>query len=878
MFTRVGPGAPLYSADVPRHRSELEGTRHSIWFVAALGALAALCGTLAVLAALAPVEVNDPVVSWPQAGQMPTSTVVPLSPYRPLQLHATVPCRTLVALDGGGGGEALRTLPADAPNGGGQGLVVAVRDRAVHIEASGSAVLDERLPSDSCNYRVNADAEGLRVTRDGTELLAAPALLVPQVAELVTDARGQDTTGLSVQLHTDDRYNSHPSTLKLILLLAHGITLLVLLTLAWRARAGRVGRMRWPRPAPADAVVLVVSVAWAFLGPVSIDDSWYLLMARNAPAGGYVGNYINMFNSSENPFVLSQYAMQLWGAAGRWGLLWMRLLPVMYGLGTYLLLRVLLASVLQKLLAHKSSLGRRLPWALAVAHLLWWLPYGITLRPEPLVVFGSVLVLLFCEVARRRRSVGVLASATAVAALTLTASPAALVAVAPLFLILSWVWRWLRAAGWLQRLVGVLVLLAAGTAMVPVAFADASLGDVLESTSVRTYYYLAYSWYEENRHYQALLEGPWLARLPVLLTLAVLGAASTAIGLRRGTSGPLHKALLAYAAITLLALLALTPSPSKWVNHFGAVAAPAVVLLTLAMVLSPVPRRARASAAVLAAGLAIAAASVSFAGPNSWRPFSDWGQPFGTHLLFETPEQLRSTAPTLGVLEPRSPFLWLGVVAIGLLWARYRRRPRHRLTADRAVIRSAAWLGVVLALVVFVIAPIRQVPGPSVASVNLRSAQGNGCGLQDSVRLTQHGQSFSAARVIGASPVLADQVSASLWPCANLVSIANGMVQAPAYRIRIGDLLEGATGDNAYLPLNGGSFAAISRTARFVEMTSSLTPPAGVQILPWGHVEEVVYRYPVGLMDVQTTTVRRSGWARLPTLAVKDYTGRDNTL
>jgi len=137
---------------------------------------------------------------------------------------------------------------------------------------------------------------------------------------------------------------------------------------------------------------------------------------------------------------------------------------------------------------------------------------------------------------------------------------------------------------------------------------------------------------------------------------------------------------------------------------------------------------------------------------------------------------------------------------------------------------------------------------------------------------------LSAARVIGASLVLADQVSASLWPCANLVSIANGMVQAPAYRIRIGDLLEVAAADNAYIALNGGSFAAISRTARFVEVPSSLTPPAGVHIPPWGHVEEVVYRYPVGLVDVQTTTVRRSGWARLPTLAVKDYTGRDNTL
>lgn len=48
-----------------------------------IAALALLTGVLGIFAVLAPVIADDPVVSWPRAGQQPTSTVTPLSPYRP---------------------------------------------------------------------------------------------------------------------------------------------------------------------------------------------------------------------------------------------------------------------------------------------------------------------------------------------------------------------------------------------------------------------------------------------------------------------------------------------------------------------------------------------------------------------------------------------------------------------------------------------------------------------------------------------------------------------------------------------------------------------------------------------------------------------------
>lgn len=862
------------------HGAENLGRRRGCWLIAAL---AALCGVLGMLAILAPVEVNDPVITWPQAGQEPTSTLVPLAPYRPLQLDVTVPCRTLAALDPAGV-EALRTLPADAAFGQDQGLVVSSSGGRVRVVASGSTVLEETIPGSTCSYRVQGGADGVAVSRDGTELTRQPALLVPEVAELVTDAQGAAATaGLSVRLHTDARYQSSPSALKLVLLVAHALSLLALLIVGWRVCGGRTRRddrhpgLIRPRLALPDALVVAVSGAWAFLGPVNIDDSWYLLMARNAQASGYVSNYINMFNSSENPFVLSQYLMQGWGSLGGWGLLWMRLLPVMYGLATYALLRLLLATVLGRGLQDRRSLRRRAPWALAIAHLLWWLPYGITLRPEPLIVLFGAAVLLLAELARQRRSVGVLAVATAVAALALTVSPTALVAAVPLVLNLPWLWRWLRAAGWRHRIGAIGLLLAATTAIVPVGFGDATLGDVLEATAIRTYYYLRYPWYDEFRHYESLMEGTWLVRLPVLLTLAVLGAALIAAGPPRGSGGAVSRAIACYATITVLALLALSPTPSKWVNHFGSIAAPATMLLALALLRTPIPRRARVAAGTIGAGLAIAAAAAGFAGPNGWRPFSDWGQPFGNHLGSSV-IQVWSTAPQLGPLQPSSPLLWLIVAGLALWWVHRRRGRGGRpgLTEDRGVLTVAATVAVVLALYVFTYAPLEQYPGPSVASVNASSAVGSGCGLAPHVQVTADGRDGTAAQLLDGHPVFVDQVAAALFPCANLVVAENGMVQTPQYTVRVGDGLEAATQGNAYIEANGGAFSPVSRTATFTELPSRLNPE-GRPTRQWGHVSRVTYSHPVGLFDVQVGTVQRSGWQRLPTLAVKAYTGRDNS-
>ncbi len=992
-----------------------------------IASLALLTGMLGILAVLAPVTVDDPVVSWPRAGQQPTSTVLPLSPYRPLQLTATVPCATLQALDARpAGGEALRTLPADVGPAPGEGLVVATAQGIVSVTASGAEMVQEPLPSGSCSYRVVADAGGVRVSRDDAGLSARADLLVPQVAELATDAV-ERTSGLSVQLHTDARYQSRPTLIKTSLLVGHGLALAVLLVLVCRWWRGAGPGLVRPRRSWADAVVVGVSLVWVVLGPVNIDDSWYLLMARNAMDSGYIGNVIYQFNVTENPFSTSQYMMQAWGAIGAdWSLAWMRLLPLAYGLASYALLRVLVATVLGRVAQRPV-----VPWAVAAAHLLWWLPYGMTLRPEPLIALSTAAVLVLAELARRRRSVGVLATATAVAALAVTISPTGLVAAAPLLLCLPWLWQWWRVADVPGRVAAVLLAGAAASIVIPASFADATLGDVLESVAVHRWYYRQNTWYEEHLHYTNLLasdeRGVWGRRLPVLLTLSVLLAVALGAGRRAGTAGRSGRLLGGTAAITALALVAMTLTPTKWVNHFGAIAAPATALLAAAVIRSPLPRRAGAAAIAIGTAGLVAAASVAFAGPNLWRPLSDWGQPFGNHVLIDTPYLQSLLAPSLGPVALRNPLLWLAVAGVAWWWM----RPRGWPGPDRAVLITATGMGVALMLGVFTIAPLRQHPGASVALMNLRALTGQPCGLASAVQVLAdvkpglgagagaptltgdmraaplpdstlatisapgsppsytmwhddvsggtgigtvqspwyplpsqishgwvvvplRGELTQAQRlavqvgagnpaapdqvwtmplpalghksdwtevpvaladagltaptavrviaqdrvtgpdswlaiaqprlaaprpvtdIIAGRPVFADQVSAGLWPCQDQIAVRNGLVQPPAVRLRVGDGLEGATAHNPVFPDIGGTMLQIDRTAKFIELPAQLAPP-GAPTLGWGHIEEVVYTHPVGLVDLRVHQVRRAGWTRLPTLIGERYTGRAYT-
>ncbi|MBB5154145.1 arabinosyltransferase domain-containing protein [Saccharopolyspora phatthalungensis] len=685
-----------------------------------LAALSGLTILLGLLAMLAPVKADTPVVTWPRSGDTTPSTVLPLSPYRPLDFDATISCETLRTSTA----SALRTHAPNAP-----GLEVAARAGQTRFLVDGKEILADPLRA-KCDYRVLADATGIRVFRDGALLVNRPDLLPPQVSELSTSG---SVNGLKVVLHTDARYESSPTAWKIALLLAHAACLIALLVLAWRRWRGRQSMrgLSIPRPGAADAVMVLVAAGWVVLGPVNMDDGWYLMMARNAGETGYIGNFVYMFNATENPFVLGQYLLQWWGELGGWSLWWMRLVPMFCGLATWALLRIVFATLL-----GRAAKIRAVPWALLVAHLVWFLSYGMSLRPEPVIVVCAAATLLFAEAAYLRHSIGALAVATMFAALAMTASPSGLVAAAPLVLSVPWLLRWLRRQQWSGRIAALLLAVASASVVVPVGFADATLGDVLEATDIHRWYYLAFPWYEEFRHYNTLLNtAGWARRLPVLLTLAIVAVVALASG--RGGMGrdPIRRLLITSAITTAVALVLIAFSPTKWVSHFHAVAAAPTVLLAAALLRSPLPRRAGPVVVGASMLLIIGAISLSFAGDNWWIPFSDAGQRFGEHLNLD--EQTNNLEPHFGPLYLRNPALWIGVALVAYLWAKWRRRHGKlvRLGPDRAVLGVASIGSVLLLIALFCYAPIGQAPGWTVGRSGVQTLFGDGCGLASDVQV-----------------------------------------------------------------------------------------------------------------------------------------------
>jgi hypothetical protein len=378
------------------------------------------------------------------------------------------------------------------------------------------------------------------------------------------------------------------------------------------------------------------------------------------------------------------------------------------------------------------------PWSLLVAHLAWWLPYGLALRPEVFIVPLSAGVMLLAELARRNEVVGPLVPATALAALAITTSPSGLVAAAPVVVALPWLWRWLVAHGWRSRLGVAGAVIAAGTIAIPVGFGDATLGDVLETTAVHSWYYLTFPWYEEWAHYRTMIEtGSWGRRLPVLLTVVLLVVVAIGSGRRSAVGGRIQQDVLATAVTTAVALGLLSFGPTKWVNHFGAVAAPATVLMALCLLRSPLPRRPGALITVASVGLVTGATVLGFAGANVWKPYSDRGQPFGDHndtdLSMLDRERL---SPHIGDLYLSQVGWWLLVAAAAALFVLWRRRVHrrtHGITPERSVLVASSAMLVLLMVAVMLYAPWVQRPGWTVAASQLQALSGKQCGLQNAV-------------------------------------------------------------------------------------------------------------------------------------------------
>src|SRR6478609_1881754 len=226
-----------------------------------------------------------------------------------------------------------------------------------------------------------------------------------------------------------------------------------------------------------------------------------LQMARVAGPAGYMSNYFRWFGSPEDPFgwYYNVFALMTHVSDAS---IWMRLPDLIAGILCWLLLsREVLPRLGPAVAASKPAV-----WAAGLVLLAAWMPFNNGLRPEGQIALGSLITYVLIERAIISGRMTPAALAITTAAFTLGIQPTGLIAVAAL---LAGGRPLLRILVRRHRLVGtwplVLPLLAAGTVVLTVIFADQTLATVLEATRIRTEFCLNQAAYTENLRYYYLI-------------------------------------------------------------------------------------------------------------------------------------------------------------------------------------------------------------------------------------------------------------------------------------------------------------------------------------------------------------------------------------
>ncbi|MEJ2871490.1 arabinosyltransferase domain-containing protein [Actinomycetospora sp. OC33-EN08] len=317
-----------------------------------------------------------------------------------------------------------------------------------------------------------------------------------------------------------------------------------------------------------------------------------------------MGNYYRWFDASEVPFSSGQRWLAAFLDDGLSPVA-LRTPSVLAGLALWF---VVTRGVLGPALGPAGrSVSIRAVAALAL--LVWWLPFDLGARPEPLVALGTTTVVALVLRAVRPGTDGgrvshpaaLLAVAALVAGLTVTVAPSGLLAAAPFLLCPVRAVRAVRGAGGHREFgraaritravlpVAHLVAIAGVAAVaVTVVFDRQSWHGFLVATDIHQQLGPNQPWYAEWLRYGYLFgDDSWGAaakRVPVLLglLLALTGLVLLARGRRSGELVGRESVLLLGLAPTGFALLAVTPS--KWSHHFGALAGFGTVGLVVTVV------------------------------------------------------------------------------------------------------------------------------------------------------------------------------------------------------------------------------------------------------------------------------------------------------
>jgi arabinosyltransferase B len=369
-------------------------------------------------------------------------------------------------------------------------------------------------------------------------------------------------------------------------------------------------------------------------------------------------------------------------------------------------------------------------WAAGMVLLAAWMPFNNGLRPEGIIAVGSLITYVLIERSMRYSRMTPAALAVVTAAFTLGVQPTGLIAVAAL---IAGGRPILRILVRRHRLVGtwplVAPMLAAGSVILPVVFADQTLSTVLEATRIRTAIGPSQAWYTENLRYYYLflptVDGSLSRRFGFLITALCLFTAVFIMLRRKRIPGVARGPAWRLTGVIFGTMFFLMFTPTKWVHHFGLFAAvgAAMAALTTVLVSPAVLRSARNRMAFLAAVMFVMA--LCFATTNGWWYVSSYGVPFNAVM------------PKIGGITVSTIFFILfAITAMYATWLHFAPRDRgdsrleHALTA--APVPIAAGFMVLVCVGSMVAGIVRQYPTYSNGWANIRAFTG-GCGLADDV-------------------------------------------------------------------------------------------------------------------------------------------------
>jgi arabinosyltransferase B len=704
--------------------------------------IAGLIGfVLSIAMPLLPVVQTTATLNWPQQGQM-TNVTAPLISLTPLNMKATVPCSVVRNLPPKGG-VILGTGPKKGKDAALNALFVVASNQRVDVTDRNvviASVPREQAISAQCQrIEITSTHAGTFATFVGLNDPSGRPVrggfpdpnLRPQIVGVFTDLTGPAPPALQLSATIDTRFSTTPTVLKLFAMVAAIVATIVALVALWRLDQLDGRRMRrlipanWRTITLADVTVIFGFVLWHVIGANSSDDGYILGMARVAGRAGYMSNYFRWFGSPEDPFGWYYNLLALMTHVSD-NSLWMRLPDLIAGVVCWLLLsREVLPRLGPAVAASKPA-----NWAAGMVLLTAWMPFDNGLRPEPIIALGSLVTYVLIERSMRYSRLTPAALAVITAAFTLGVQPTGLIAVAAL---IAGGRPILRILVRRHRLVGTMPLvapmLAAGSVILTVVFADQTLSTVLEATRIRTEVGPSQAWYTENLRYYYLIlptvDGSLSRRFGFLITALCLFTAVFIMLRRKRVPGVARGPAWRLMGVIFGTMFFLMFTPTKWVHHFGLFAAvgAAMAALTTVLVSPAILRWSRNRMAFLAALMFLMA--LCFATTNGWWYVSSYGVPFN------------STMPKIaGITVSTIFFILFAITALYAAYLHFASRDHGEGRLARALTTAPVPVAAGFMALVFIASMVagivRQYPTYSNGWANVRALIG-GCGLSDDV-------------------------------------------------------------------------------------------------------------------------------------------------